>query len=440
MIRVKTLVISLLVMVAVAAMTFASGTQEGSAAQAAKTGKLTIWSTLTQESRAQQLAKLAKDYEAANPGMSVEITVMPWTGAFDKMVASIMAGNPPDLATVGQGWPQSLAGTGGIVALDDVIQKVGGQSAFLGTSLSVLGSLDGKVYSVPIYVTPHLILYHKSWLNEVGMAPPKTWDDFYAAAKAVTDPSKNRYGYAIPFSDIHGGKPIWGFLLSNGVTIFEKDPQGKWQLNVNQPATVETYQYLYRLMKDTAPPGVVSYGTTDISNLVAKGVVWSKFDTPELLLPVRASDPSMLKDFGFVPLPAKKRLGSSQGWVGLVAFTKGRVDVAKDFTQYLFQGDRLVDFYLSYPYAMFPAVSAAYADAKYSAGLPEELKPIVPMAPDILKNSAGIAMWNGSNPWSGEIENKAILPNALSDMLVKNISAQAATDQVTTQIKALMGP
>ncbi|HUZ18835.1 MAG TPA: sugar ABC transporter substrate-binding protein [Spirochaetia bacterium] len=436
----RSILVSAFLSLALVVPLFASGSGEQGAAAQKMQGKLTIWSTLTQESRAKQLEQLGKDYEKANPGVSVEITVMPWTGAFDKMVASIMAGNPPDLATVGQGWPQSLAGTGGIATLDDVIQKIGGPSIFLGTSLSVLGSLDGKAYSVPVYVTPHLILYHKSWLQEAGLQPPKTWEEFYAAAKAVTDPAKNRYGFAIPFSDIHGGKPIWGFLLSNGVTILDKDAQGKWQLNVNQPASVETYQYLYKLLKDTAPAGVVSYNTTDINEYVAKGVVWSRYETPELLLNVRDRSPEMLKDIGYIPLPAKKRLGASQGWVGLVAFEKGHLEMSKNFIQYMFQGDRLVDFYLSYPYAMFPAVASLYNNQKYSDGLPAELKPIVPMAPDILKSSAGIAMWNGSNAWSGEIEAKRILPNALSDMLVKGISAQAAVDEVNTQIKALMGP
>lgn len=428
-----------LLVASIAVPAFASGSKEGAASQPTMSGKLALWSTLTQQSRADQLEKIAQGYAAAHPGVSVEITVMPWTGAFDKMVASILAGNPPDVATVGQGWPQSLAGTGGIVTLDDVIQKVGGPDIFLGTSLEVLGSLDGKAYSVPIYVTPHLIMYRKSWLAEAGLQPPKSWDDFYAAAKAVTNPAKNRYGFAIPFSDIHGGKPIWGFLLSNGVTIFDKDSQGKWQLNVNQSAAVETYQYLYNLLKQTAPPGVVSYAVTDIRELVSKGVIWSMFETPELLLTIRDADPRAVSDFGFVPLPAKKRLGSSQGWVGLVAFTKGKVDLAKDFTQYLFQGDRLVDFYLSYPYAMFPAVASLYDSQKYRDGLPDELKPIVPLGPDILKNSAGIAMWTGSNPWSGEIENKKILPNALSDMLVNGISASAAVGEVTKNIQELMG-
>ncbi len=433
------LVLALVIAVLLVLPVFA-GSQKGEAAAAIK-GKFTIWSTLTQESRAKALEKITQDYQKANPGVTVEINVIGWTGAFDKMVAAISAGNPPDLATVGQGWPQSLAGTGGIVTVDDVIKKIGGPEIFFGTGLSVMGSLDGKAWSIPIYVTPHLISYRKSWLAEAGKQPFKTWEEMYDVAKAVTNPAKNRYGYTIPFADIHGGKPVWGFLLSNGVTIFDKDPSAKsgWKLNIEQPAAVETYAFLHKLIKDTAPQGAVSYIVTDLRNLVTKNVLLGMYDTPEVLDAIKAAAPDMLKDTGFTYIPARKRLGSSQGWVGLVVFAKGNQAVAKNFSEFMFEGDRLIDYYLSYPAAMFSPLERHYKSQRYLDGLPADLKPILPMAPEILKHSSGISQWNGPNPWAGEIENKVILPNALNEMLTKNISAEQAVKKVADELRKLMG-
>jgi ABC-type glycerol-3-phosphate transport system substrate-binding protein len=431
-------VVSVAALVCVLALPAFAGAQseEGSTA---KQGKLTIWSTLTQESRASKFEEIAQQYESENPGVDVELVVMPWGGAFDKMVAAIMAGNPPDISTAGQGWPQSLAGTGGIVTLEDVVEKLGGEGIFLGKTLTVMGSLEGKMYSVPLYTTPHATYYRKSWIADAGKKPPQTWEELYDVMVAVTDPDKNRYGYAMPLGDIHAGKPIWGFLLSNGVTIFEKDNQGAWQLNINQPATVETYDYLFKLLKNASSPGVVSYKTKEINELIAEGVIMSRHSTPEVLNVVRQAAPDDLTDFGFVTMPPRKRLGSSQGWVGLVAYEKGNLELSKDFMQFMFGGGRLVDFYLSYPYAMFPTIASYYDNEKYAQGVPDELKPLVPIAAEVLENSSGIAMWNGDNPWSGEIENKAILGNALSEMIVSGISAQEAVDKLEAQIKRLMG-
>ena len=86
---------SLILMISLTGMLFAGGEGEKEAGSSAAKGQtLTIWSTLTQESRATELENIARMYEQANPGVKVEITVMPWSGAFDKMIAAIMAGNP----------------------------------------------------------------------------------------------------------------------------------------------------------------------------------------------------------------------------------------------------------------------------------------------------------------------------------------------------------
>jgi ABC-type glycerol-3-phosphate transport system substrate-binding protein len=170
----------------------------------------------------------------ANPGVKVEIAIAPWSGALDKIVASIMAGNPPDLTIVGQGYPQTLAETGGLVELSDFVNEIGGKDAFLGSSLSILGSSqDGGVYSVPLYITPTVLYYRESLIKKAGITKlPTTWDEYYEMCKAVTDPANNVYGFAIPLGDNHGTKTIWGFMQSNGVNLVNVDKNGKWYVDL----------------------------------------------------------------------------------------------------------------------------------------------------------------------------------------------------------------
>ncbi|MFA9381910.1 MAG: extracellular solute-binding protein, partial [Acetanaerobacterium sp.] len=101
------------------------------------TGSIEMWSMLTQQSRADELQKLADSYVLEHQDTEVNITVMPWSGAMHKIVASIMAGNAPDVMVTGTGYPQSLAATGGLLEISDLVEEVGGTSAFLSTSLSV---------------------------------------------------------------------------------------------------------------------------------------------------------------------------------------------------------------------------------------------------------------------------------------------------------------
>lgn len=53
------------------------------------TGTIEMWSMLTQQERADELQKLADSYMEQNPGTQINITVMPWSGAMDKIVSAI---------------------------------------------------------------------------------------------------------------------------------------------------------------------------------------------------------------------------------------------------------------------------------------------------------------------------------------------------------------
>ena len=440
----KKFLIVVAVLLAIALTVSAAGNdQQSSGAKGVVQGKLKIWSMLTQKERAVELDKLAKAYEVQHPGVNVEITLMPWSGALDKIVAAIMAGNAPDIIVVGTGYPQTLAGTGGLLELSDVIDSIGGKNAFLGTSLTVQGAYESGIYAVPLYVTPYIAYYRQSWLKSAGITKlPTTWEEYYQMCKAVTDPKHNRYGFAIPLGDLHGWKTIWSFLQTNGVDLLNVDAKGKWYIELNateRAAMVETYNYLYKLVKDCAPSGTISYTQTNVRELVASGVVMSRIDTPEIYYNVRAMDPDHLSDVSFFTIPARKRTGSGMGWVGLSVSAKGNVATAKDFIKYLFTGDTLVDFYASYPYAMFPAKADLFNNAEYREKLPPELKKMVPdMALSILATASSLGMSNGPFPGAGEFESKSILGNALVKMLVNGYTADQAVDYVVNELKALL--
>ena len=407
------------------------------------TGTLKIWSWLTQTERAQELEKLGKAYEAARPGVTVEITVAPWQGALDKVVAAIMAGNPPDLAMAGNGYPQALAGTGGLMEVSSLLNELGGTDAFLAASLALGDAEDGGTYSIPLYVTPYVAYYRQSWLDAAGITKlPATWEEYYTMCKAVTNPAQNRYGFGMPLSDLHGWKTVWTLLQSNQVDLVNRDAGGKWYVDMNaekRAAAAEVYQYLYRLIKDCSPAGAAGYNQQNVRELVAQGVIMSRIDTPEIYYNVRAMDPDHLNDVKFFPFPGRKTTGSGLGWVAWTIPVKGNTALASDFLKFIHEGERMIPFYNSYPYAMFPGKKDLFASAQYRDNLPEEIRPLVPdMALQILNRSTGVGMANGPFPNAGEIESHSVLNDPLNNMLIKGISAEQAVDQLVEALEALL--
>jgi ABC-type glycerol-3-phosphate transport system substrate-binding protein len=427
-----------------AACASGNNTKSSSGAAVEKpTGTIEFWSMLTQDERVKSLQKLADNYQADHPGTKINITLMPWTGALDKIVASVMAGNAPDLMTVGTGYPQTLASSGGLLELSDLVKDVGGKDAFSGTSLSVQGAANKGLYSIPLYITPYIAYYRKSWLKTAGITKlPTTWEEYYDMCKAVTDPAKKKYGFSLPLGDLSGWKTIWTFMQSNGVSLVNKDSSGKYFVDLNtksRAAMVETYNYLYKLVKDCAPAGTVSYTQTNVRELVANGTVMSRIDTPEIYYNVQTLDPKDIDDVSYFDIPSRKTVGSAQGWVGLSLSAKGNTALAKDFVKYMFTGDTMVDYFLSYPYAMFPAKTELFNNSKYQQGLPKELKPMVPeMAKKILSTSTSLVMANGPFPGAGEMESQCILGNGLVKMLTNGYTAEQAVDYVVSETKKLM--
>ncbi|MDD3059127.1 MAG: extracellular solute-binding protein [Spirochaetia bacterium] len=442
----RVIIVALVLMALGSAMLFAAGTQEAAKQEPAAqlTGKLTIWSTLTQKERAVEFENLARAYEKDRPGVTVEITLMPWSGAMDKIMASIMAGNPPDIMVTGNGYPQTLSATGGLMELSSVVDQVGGKDAFLGTSLSVLGSAeDGGMYSVPLYVTPYVAYYRKSWLADAGITKlPTTWEEYYEMCKAVTDPANNRYGFGLPLGDLHGWKTVWSILQTQGVDLVKQNAKGDWIVDVSDEdykAIVWTYDYLYKLVRDCSPAGIVSYTQANVRELVATGAIMSRIDTPEIYYNVKAMAPEAMDDVAFFEMPKAKQGGGGTGWVGLSIAEKGNKALASDYIKYIYTGERMVDFFASYPYAMFPAKAELFNSKSYQDKLPAELKGMVPeMALSILKDATGLTMANGPFPGAGEVESKSLLGNPLANMLIKGINANQAADQLIADLKALL--
>ncbi len=70
-------------------------------------------------------------------------------------------------------------------------------------------TFDGKVYVLPSEGDTAWLWYRKDLFEKASLKPPETWEEFYAAAKALNDPANGVYGAVI------GAKPDeawWDFM------------------------------------------------------------------------------------------------------------------------------------------------------------------------------------------------------------------------------------
>jgi ABC-type glycerol-3-phosphate transport system substrate-binding protein len=409
---------------------------------AAPSGTLTIWSTMSQPERVKAFQDLADAYTAFNPNAKVTIEIMPWTGTMDKVMAGHMAGNPPDITIMGSGWAQTLGEAGAIEEVSPLLKNMGGEDSFIPMAVD-MGRTENGVYAIPLYVTPYITMYRKSYLAEAGITSlPTTWEEFYDMCVKVTDKGKNRFGFGAPMADVHSWKTIWVFLQSNDISLVDYK-NGAWVVDVDateRAAIVEVYDYLYKLFRDASPAGMIGYTQEQVRELVAQGTIMSRIDTPEIYYDLKAkADAAGFADTAYFSFPGRKRIGSGTGAVNVGITSKGNVALAEDFVKFIYTGDRMADFYASYPYAMFPVTKAMYASADYRAKLPDELKPMLPdLALEILSHATPLMQDNGPFPYAGEVESRSIFAVPLANMFTKGISAQQAADDMIKEIQALL--
>jgi ABC-type glycerol-3-phosphate transport system substrate-binding protein len=129
-------------------------------------------------------------------------------------------------------------------------------------------TFDGKTYVLPSEGDTAWLWYRKDLFEKAGLKPPETWEEFYAAAKALNDPANGVYGAVI------GAKPDeawWDFmyyLFGQGGELLNPDNT----VAINNEAGVKALTFYANLLKEKlVPPDVSTYGYVEILEALSKG-------------------------------------------------------------------------------------------------------------------------------------------------------------------------
>lgn len=115
--------------------------------------------------------------------------------------------------------------------------------------------IDGKQYGIPLDIHPLVFYYNKDMFKAAGLdpeAPPTNREEFVAAAKKLTDASKNQYGFVVP--TLWPNQFIFPTVVyQNGGTLID---DGK--VNYDSPEAVEALTFMTELItKEKVSPANV---------------------------------------------------------------------------------------------------------------------------------------------------------------------------------------
>lgn len=196
--------------------------------------------------------RFAEEHEGVTVNNST-VPVSSWGDYVSKLATQIAAGNSPDLLNMAIEGTQLSHERNLLQPLSDVVsqEEIDEQTADIPKELLDAFTVDGELYEIPngwqtmvIYVNPELFAAKGVPLPDEDW----TWDDFKAAATALTGDGVT--GFGLP----------WGFFqlqpwfFSNDISLVTEDGEP----NLTDPAVVESVTYVRDLVAAGVAPDPTS--------------------------------------------------------------------------------------------------------------------------------------------------------------------------------------
>jgi ABC-type glycerol-3-phosphate transport system substrate-binding protein len=329
---------------------------------------LKFWDNQQTESGLSQYQQEAvKSFEAANPGIKVEVTTIPYPEYQQRLLTAVQGGNAPDVSTVDQIWVAAFAAAGAIEPLDDLSKGAGVTADTFFPGAWASANYDGKLWGIPFNVDVwQFSFYNDDLLKAAGVDPASiaTFEGLKAAGEKLTDAANGKFGIGL-FA--HKGEDtvvvMDSFIFSNGGKVLNDDGS----CGLTSDASVGALAYLASLAP-YAPAGMANASSGDMRELFLNGSLaiefWPALEQPTL------QKSKINWDFVNGTAPAGKiAIGTYGGWNLVMYANSPNKEAAWKFIQFLTREDvngKVVD--------LIPAnVKAADAFVKANRKGPERI-------------------------------------------------------------------
>jgi multiple sugar transport system substrate-binding protein len=210
--------------------------------------------------------QLKKDFEAANPGITVDTVVVPWNDGHDRLVTWISGNQSPDIALVATRWILEFNQMGVVLPIDDLFPKQFLDS-FIGPALEA--RIKGRLYGIPVALSARSLYYR----TDLVKTPPATWQDLLAVAQQVNN-APTVYGIGVSGKKYAELTEYVYYLYGNGGDFFVTNPDGSYgRCRVKDEAGVGALQFMTDLVNKykVTEPNVAENTRDNLQDLFLAG-------------------------------------------------------------------------------------------------------------------------------------------------------------------------
>ena len=300
----------------------------------ASAGEVTWWTPNFNEARARELVE---KFQAANPDITINLEITTTDGLPQRILTALQSGAAPDVIDVQHGWVNGYAQNNLVVPLDEVLTD---REDYIPAALDYV-TWEDQLWGIPYRIETHAIIYNKGDLVAAGLDPenpPQTWEEFVAAAQAMTKDGKS--GFAITGGGEVGNTIFRSlpFIWMAGGGIISEDGT---EVLVNSPESVRAVTYYTDFLKNGVSPSstLENDGTANRRLFIAETVSMyqsGQFDVNS----IRQENPNI--DIGVMAIPHPEGADTAAilgGWSLVVPTDAKNPEEAKTFIGFLGEAD-----------------------------------------------------------------------------------------------------
>ena len=279
---------------------------------------------------------LMDEFEAANPGIKVELLSGPFASTKEQTIAGAASKTMPDVVGLDGAWVSDFVKQGAITDMSKLMADAGYDDSQLAAQIQV----NGATAMIPVVNFVYPLFTNDDLLTKAGVAaPPTNRTEFTDAAKKITALGGDVKGWVVPLSleapnGIQNDVMAWNWA-SGGTMLKDGKP------DLTNAEVKETVEYVKSLWDaGVVAPGALTMKEQDKVEEFTNGRVGMMIDSLAHVNLIRENNPDL--KFSISAIPAKDGFTGKRG----IPYASWGIGISEN-SEHKAEAWKLVDFLMS---------------------------------------------------------------------------------------------
>jgi multiple sugar transport system substrate-binding protein len=412
-----------------------------------------FWTTDNEEDRVLVYEQIADAFMAENPEIDLRIVPIEEAGIAQRIATAQAANRLPDIIRMGIERVSSFAADG-ILDLDAAqatIESIGEDDFQAGPLAMVTDPETGKYAAVPFDGWVQALWYRSDVFDELGLAPPISWDDIDAACDALAGTGDLIYSLTLP-TDPAQNYPHQVFeqvAISNNAWPFDEDGN----VTMNTPEMIEALEWYSELQRCAMPGPHYWQGARESYELGQSGMMFYSTYIMDDLVEGSGTDEggnieiaveNLAANSGFAPMMQGPNGSASYGQLVTLGILKDADPMAQEVVKYFMTGQNYLDVLALAPMGKVPVLKSAISGwqglSEYFAYYSEDTITQVANGYETMQRWLFRPDYDSvERAVVGDIEGRLLIPQAISNIVLEGImTPESAAEWLQEQVEILL--